>query len=589
MLNAVKGNVLRNMIEVATPNSGILHIKWTDKPALALVSDTGGSVWSLSFTRRLSFRGVESRCLFSGARGEVCTFEVLCMNGEEHPLRHYTIAALATLSKFFVIMIKPRLRVIKFHPLPGSPDVAPQLSWQLVLIQLSDSTKTVDPCLATARGNNIFFHQLAFNGGKISLICLRHVKLNNNLLSLHWMGPKTIAYLDTSEVLHLVEVRTFKELDTLDLSDLGLTFASSQFKGIATGRNVSKAFALVGEFALYNAMMSFGPQLYVLSNHNVHVINARAWSERIAHLTASQRWNEAIEIAMDGYRNAQCKFKRQNIAKEKIMELITEYLKNTCSNPELCLDSVINCLIEINETTILWGELWDRQYSPLLFIELVSKTILNDQLSCISPAVAQALCDHWLQQDPQMLEDIILKLDWSCLDLHQMLTAAKKKKLFRVQIYLNANALNDFTISLIELIPLISNEPNLGNYLLVYISYCLAGRSYPRGDVLQNNVKNVTHEVLRCLTAFHSAYADENELPYPYLRAFLNFSVRETLNVLSLAFQEKEFNGDLGLSQRHRIINIMLEILTPENSTVSRNKLLYINSFYVLYFLNQLL
>lgn len=173
MFDASNGKILRNLAELATPNAGILNIRWTDKPALALCSDSGGSVWSLNFTRRLGVRGCESRCLFSGARGEVCTFEPLLMNGEDHPLRNYTIAALATLSKFFVVMVRPRLRVIKFHPLPGQLDCLPLLSWQLVLIQLADTTKTVDPVLATARGNNLFFHQLAFNGGKISLLFLR--------------------------------------------------------------------------------------------------------------------------------------------------------------------------------------------------------------------------------------------------------------------------------------------------------------------------------------------------------------------------------------------------------------------------------
>ena len=66
---------------------------------------------------------------------------------------------------------------------------------------------------------------------------------------------------------------------------------------------------------------------------------------------------------------------------------------------------------------------------------------------------------------------------------------------------------------------------------------------------------------MRTLTAPHSISAPDNELPYPYLRDLLKFDTRETFNVLSLAFMEKEFSSELGMSQRQRIINILLEII----------------------------
>lgn len=208
----------------------------------------------------------------------------------------------------------------------------------------------MDPVLATARGNNLFFHQLSFNGGKISLLFLRHIKLQYNLLALHWLGPKSIAYMDGLEQLHLTDVRTNKELDLIDLSNLGLVYSSAQFKGLATGGNVSPAFALAGSYACYNSVVSFGSQLYVLGGRNLHVVNARAWSERLAYLTSSQRWDEAIEIAVEGYRNASDKYRRLHVAKDRILELIGDYIRATNRSPELYLDAVVSCLIEINET-----------------------------------------------------------------------------------------------------------------------------------------------------------------------------------------------------------------------------------------------
>lgn len=90
----------------------------------------------------------------------MCSIEPLIIEEEEHPLKSYCIVALATLSKFFVVMIRPRLKVIKFHPLQGPPDSLPLISWQMVLIQSADSTRVIDPVLAAARGTNVYFHQV---------------------------------------------------------------------------------------------------------------------------------------------------------------------------------------------------------------------------------------------------------------------------------------------------------------------------------------------------------------------------------------------------------------------------------------------
>uniref|UniRef100_A0A8D8FEY2 Vacuolar protein sorting-associated protein 8 homolog n=1 Tax=Culex pipiens TaxID=7175 RepID=A0A8D8FEY2_CULPI len=573
MIDTLTGDVIRTLNDVITPNTGVLHLKWTNRPALALCSDSGGSVWSLSFTRRLGIRGCDSRCLFSGARGEVCTIEPLMLGDEEHPLKNYTLVALATLSKFFVVMIRPRLKVIKFHPMAGYPDCLPLLAWQMVLIQAADSSRTVDPVLAAARGADLYFHQISYCSGRISLIFLRHIQLGYNLLALHWLGPKTIACLDTLEVLHLSDVRTNKEMESIDLSNVGLMYNSAQFKGLATGSNVSPALALAGASACYNTVVSQGNQLYLLAGKSLHGVSARAWSDRISYLTSMQRWDEAIELAVEGYRAAAGRHRRLVAAKERILRMFDEYLNATKKTPEACLEAIVACLIEINEKNLLWQDLYDRLPTPDHYLSIVAHHIENDDLDSIAPSVAQVLCDHlWRKGHINRLENLILKLDWQCLDLHQVLTICRKERLYRAQMYLNTKALADYTISLTDLIPLIrdGSDPHLGNCLLVYISSCLAGRGYPTGEIAPDMIATVKHEVLRCLTVVHSKSAAEGELPYPFLRTLLEFDTREALNVISLAFQEKEFNGELGLSQRQRIINILLEILTPEHASWSQ-------------------
>lgn len=503
MINTMSGDVIRTLFEAISPNAGILNIKWTSRPTLSLALDTGGSVWSLSFTRRMGIRGCDSKCLFSGARGEVCALEPLIINDIRHPLhQNYSLVALATLSKFFILMIRPRLKVVKYHMLSGPPDSLPLLSWQLVLIQSADASRAVDPVLATGRGTSLFFHQLNFVNGRISVTFLRHINLTYNLLALHWLGPKNIACIErNNEMLHLIDVRTSRELETADASNFGIVYSSAQFKGIATGGNVSPALALAGTFACYSTIVANDGNgtLYILGKRSLHGINARSWSDRLSYLTVRQNWAEAFELAIDGFKSTMDKPRRHGFANDRILQLLNEYLNVTTRNPELCLENVIRCLIETNHTDQLWLELWERLYSQELYVNLITRHVLEDDLTMISPMVSQVLLDYWSKISLEKVETLILKLNWQCLDLHQALSLVKNLRLYKAMMHLNTKALNDYTASLVDLIPLINDDENedrsLGNNLLVYISSCLAGRGYPFGEIAEETVSTVKHEV----------------------------------------------------------------------------------------------
>lgn len=55
----------------------------------------------------MGVRGCDSRCLFSGSKGEVCTLEPLLLNHlPSHPLKNYTLVAMATLTKVYLYLLK---------------------------------------------------------------------------------------------------------------------------------------------------------------------------------------------------------------------------------------------------------------------------------------------------------------------------------------------------------------------------------------------------------------------------------------------------------------------------------------------------
>uniref|UniRef100_H2ZCD3 Uncharacterized protein n=1 Tax=Ciona savignyi TaxID=51511 RepID=H2ZCD3_CIOSA len=108
MYDVTNGKLLRTITDAHPPGTAVLHIKFTDDPTLAVCNDSGGSVFELNFRRLMGVRSCESRCLFSGSRGEVCAIQTLHLNKNiaDHPLRDRHMLAMGTLTKVGVKVIK---------------------------------------------------------------------------------------------------------------------------------------------------------------------------------------------------------------------------------------------------------------------------------------------------------------------------------------------------------------------------------------------------------------------------------------------------------------------------------------------------
>ena len=82
-------------------------------------------------------------------------------------------------------------------------------------------------------------------------------------------------------------------------------------------------------------------------------------------------------------------------------------------------------------------------------------------------------------------------------------------------------------------------------------------------------VAKVKYDVYTCLTTIHTKRHKDGELVYPYLRTLLHFDTQGLLNVLSIAFEEPEFQSELGKCQKQRLVDNLLEIMVHQDS--SRN------------------
>ncbi|KAJ8681567.1 hypothetical protein QAD02_017359 [Eretmocerus hayati] len=614
MIDSSNGKVLRTLTDVHPPGTAVLHVKFTDSPKLALCSDSGGSVFELTFTRTIGVRGCDSKCLFSGSRGEVCSLEPLLLDElSVHPLKNYTLVAMATLSKVLVVCIRPRMRVVLTHPLNGAPIAPPQVAWQLVSVRSMNSSKTVDPVLALGRDNMIHFYQVCSEAGmRVRLMPLRRIILNYTMSNLRWMNVRSLAVLDVQEKLHLLDVRTQENLETLDVSNVSLSYASSHFKGLSTGGNVSKAMALAGERACYNTVVIHGSQLLLLGMKSLHAVCMRTWMERLRHLTMQKCYREALELGLDFYRDKGkavvglrgSKQRRKQMVQDKVCQVLLRYMEELPSSGEGStsaeLEIVSTCVdycVQLESRELLFGRLWDLVCESdglrSIYLRALEAPLLEGILSPqLPPLVAQQLVSLYNQEDRlDSLQAIIILLNIDCLDIHQVMTICNERGLWEALIHLQTAALGDYTQPIHQLVPVLQRQLmdtggaqpwdciSLGNALLVYASCCLAGRQYPRKSELPEGLpRKVKADVLRALLSQHSSLASDAERQYPYLRTLLRFDAKGFLDAIAMAFQEPEFTTEMGLRQRQRVLDILFSIvtantpMTPENADYLSNE-----------------
>uniref|UniRef100_A0A8C2PQL8 VPS8 subunit of CORVET complex n=1 Tax=Cyprinus carpio TaxID=7962 RepID=A0A8C2PQL8_CYPCA len=580
MWDLANGKLLRTMTDAHPPGTAILHVKFTDHPALAVCNDSGGSVFELSFRRVMGMRTCESRCLFSGSKGEVCCVEPLHAGPElkDHPITHYSLLAMASLTKILLIGLKPSLKVWMTFPY-GKTDPAsvPLLAWQFVAAQ-----KTINPVLAFCRGNTIHFLLVKKDeSGTIHVIKQRQLQLNCDFISLSWINPHTLVLMDSTEKLRVVDRPSQEELETVDMAELQLVYNSSHFKSLATGGNVSQALALVGEKTCYQSVCSYAGQIMYLGTESVHIMTLRNWRERVDHLLKQEKFMEALSLAwsfQEGTAKAVLGLfaepaKRKGVVAEKMVEILLQYVDRSLKKcPEQGKIQVMEDLL-FNQ---IYPRLVENSVARGVFLESLEPYILSERIGCLTAPVMRDLLSYF-QENGMMdsVEGCLVHMDITNLDIQQVVQMCWDNQLYDAMIYVFNSGMNDYISPMEKLFqaigpplregkPLTDEHVVMGNKLLVYISCCLAGRAYPLGDIPEDLVPQVKNQVFEFLIRLHSVEAAQEEEVYPYIRTLLHFDTREFLNVLALTFEDFK-NDKQALEYQQRIVDILLKVMVDNS------------------------
>lgn len=600
MWDLASGKLLRSITDAHPPGTAILHIKFTDDPTLAICNDSGGSVFELTFKRVMGVRTCESRCLFSGSKGEVCCIEPLHSKPElkDHPITQFSLLAMASLTKILVIGLKPSLKVWMTFPYGRmDPSSVPLLAWHFVAVH-----NYVNPMLAFCRGDVVHFLLVKRDeSGAIHVTKQKYLHLYYDLINFTWINSRTIVLLDSVEKLHVIDRQTQEELETVEISEVQLVYNSSHFKSLATGGNVSQALALVGEKACYQSISSCGGQIFYLGTKSVYVMMLRSWRERVDHLLKQDCLTEALALAWS-FHEGKAKAvvglsgdvsKRKAVVADRMVEILFHYADRALKKcPEQgkiqvmeqhfqdTVPVIVDYCLLLQRKDLLFSQMYaklsENSVAKGVFLECLEPYILSDKLVGITPQVMKDLIVHF--QDKKLMENVealIVHMDITSLDIQQIVLMCWENRLYDAMIYVYNRGMNEFISPMEKLFKVIAPPLNagktltdeqvvMGNKLLVYISCCLAGRAYPLGDIPEDLVPLVKNQVFEFLIRLHSAEASPEEEIYPYVRTLLHFDTREFLNVLALTFEDFK-NDKQAVEYQQRIVDILLKVMV-ENS-----------------------
>uniref|UniRef100_A0A665VJ96 VPS8 subunit of CORVET complex n=1 Tax=Echeneis naucrates TaxID=173247 RepID=A0A665VJ96_ECHNA len=596
MWDLANGKLLRTITDAHPPGTAILHVKFTDDPTLAVCNDSGGSVFELAFRRMMGMRSCDSRCLFSGSKGEVCCIEPLRAPPDfrDHPITHHSLLAMASLTKILVIGLKPSLKVWMTFPYNKSdPSSVPQLAWHFVPVQ-----KTVNPVLAFCKGDIVHFLLVKKEeSGAIHVIKQRQLHLSCDIISLSWINSSTLVLVDSREKLLVVDRPSQEVLETLDLEQVQLVYNSRHFKSLATGGNVSQALALVGEKACYQSVSSYAGQIVYLGTKSAHIMTLRNWRERIDCLLKQDHFVEALSLSWsfhEGTAKAVVGLfgdtvKRKGVISDKMVEILckfAEYALKKCPEQgkiqvmEQHFQDVVPVLVDycllLQRADLLFNQLYDRLVENMVakgvFLEALESYIVVDRLGHLTTPIMRDLLAHYHDNGMMdSLERCIVHLDVTSLDIQQVVQVCWENQLYDAMIYIFNSGINDYLTPMEKLFAVIGpplregrsltdEEVVIGNKLLVYISCCLAGRAYPLGDIPEDLVVQVKNQVFEFLIRLHSADLSEEEEVFPFIRTLLHFDTREFLNVLAMTFEDFK-NDKQALEYQQRIVDILLQVM----------------------------
>ncbi|KAI2804729.1 hypothetical protein RDWZM_008035 [Blomia tropicalis] len=586
--NLNNGELLRLVENIHAPFSSIINLKYLSDLNSVILSDTSGSVFILD-TRKKDF---DSNCIFTGSRGEVLSIlplvpddiqNIVGLNGIEN----LCLVAMATVSKVIVISLKPNLFVHFTYLLKTSPEFLPILSWNFNYRHRNK----IYPLLAFGRQDQLLIHKMETDfDDRINFVPLFQFKSSSyNLQNIFWINSDTFILVDTSEIIHLIDVNLQEEIETVDISHVELVYESSNFKSLVNGGYVSKAMAKGGEHACANSFAlqrnSTNNRLFILGLNCVFEASIRSWNDKFDFLLKNGEPFSALQFIHRKYISLQEQLEFDDM-EQQLKEILDKMGHAFSEFIQLLMKK--NIIMSRNETSLRkvmtnvlkycicletkyerLEELFDLFQSNLIakniFIECMENYIFNGQLTELNPNLVKEIIAYYInRQWYNLLDSLIIHFSITSLDIDHIMKIYQEYNLYDSFIYIYNVALNDFLTPFDQLLQIFHRMINdkvqytkddilLGNKLLVYLNCMLTCAYYPNKGHLPLN-----EQLEHLEKVYYRFVSNDSSGQATILNVLFKYDCTEFLNVILIAFEYLDQNHPELLKWKQTLIDFFL-------------------------------
>ncbi|GJD02932.1 vacuolar assembly/sorting protein VPS8 [Colletotrichum higginsianum] len=469
-------------------------------------------------------------------------------------------------------------------------------------------------------------------------------KCEEAIVAVQWLSRSVLTVLTITQRLIVLEDRTMRMTEGFDLMNKFIYHAdlfSKQLHNLVEqlDEDDTSMHGVVAD-AFYMSFKTYKGKIFLLGFNDVSIGSLSNWADRIIALMENGDYVGAIQLGTSYYTGDADKLTiglpedtglRHSMVRDKLMEIMRASLKYAFTQrqkdksaaddghlrelAEICFTASVS----VGDVDFLFEEMYEWYEDAGLegiFFETMEPYILEKQITTVPPAVVKTTVTHYVTKGwESRLEEMIVHMETTTLDLDQITVLCKQHSLYDALIYVWNQALDDYITPLIDLltllVPLMSNGDYMssGNMedeiygvnalkMFPYLSYTLTGRVYPTGEVMDDAVASKAKaEIYWFLFSGNSVTwpkgsdrrfltrpDQHNEPSFPYLRLILKFDAPSFLSAVNEAFEdsflndspEKQVNGgirgDVPEEQifgrtvdRQYIVSILLEIMNPSD------------------------
>ena len=456
-------------------NSAVLNVKLL-KDSRIVSSDAHGILNLVSISKVLLLYVMECVLIVNGNLGKLFNVVPFISIEEIHPIDVYNLVAMTTINKLHIMSFFNNTTTIQFtlerptNSVNGNTNSIVYCSWRKAKGK---------PILFVSWGNVLQIIQVEISNQSLKFVKIGEHNFDFEIVGIEWIHSKLIMVLTNKDTLCFINGKTGIIVEAIEFKSSNLVY-HTRF----SNQSISK-------YSYNQSIQYYNKNIYLLELNEVILIKLNTWEERISILMSHGKWIDAINITkqwlfdegdivpIDLPIDAHLK---QELLSMKLNDLLISWLdtllfdfkgKSILNEFEInnyfkpCITySILICML-LNNFDFLFSNLFDKIKSrslTSLFFDLLEPFILNNKIKALNPAIMQLLVDDYKQRNKlEQVEQIIIKLDISSFDFHQVATLCFDYQLFDALIYLYTLGLHDFITPLNQLLIALSNTTTNNN------------------------------------------------------------------------------------------------------------------------------